>query len=119
MFCAICSKEPGHFFLIIPLKSLIQFYLFQHSARRIECRTLTYDCNGNMITRTISGGASSNLTYDGENRLTQVISGTLTANFSYDGGGGRVKSVIGGVTTVFIGGYYDVKIRSKSPQIIG
>ena len=60
-----------------------------------------YDCNGNMTTR---GGLT--LSYDAENRLTGV-SGTTTANFTYDGDGRRVKGVEGGVTTVYIGNYYE------------
>ncbi len=46
-----------------------------------------------------------------ENRLVTVtgINGTnLTATFDCDGNGQRVKSVINGVTTLFIGGYYEV-----------
>ncbi len=40
--------------------------------------------------------------YDHENRLT-AVSGATSASFVYDGDGNRVKSVMGGVTTYYIG----------------
>ncbi len=48
------------------------------------------------------------LTYDGENRLTKVMNGATTiATFVYDGDGQRVKSTLNGVTTTFVGNYYE------------
>jgi RHS repeat-associated protein len=64
-----------------------------------------YDANGNMITR-IVGGSTYNLTYDAENRLTGV-SGGASATFVYDGDGNRVKGTVGGVTTLYIGNYFE------------
>jgi RHS repeat-associated protein len=46
------------------------------------------------------------LIYDAENRLTGV-SGAATATFVYDGDGNRVKGTVGGVTTTYIGNYYE------------
>ncbi len=66
--------------------------------------TYTYDCNGNLTQRNI--GSTYNLTYDAENRLTGV-SGAATATFVYDGDGQRVKGTVGGVTTAYIGNYYE------------
>jgi RHS repeat-associated protein len=65
----------------------------------------TYDCNGNQVTRTISG-STYNLAYDAENRMTSV-SGATTASFVYDGDGKRVKGTSGGITTTYIGNYYE------------
>jgi RHS repeat-associated protein len=66
----------------------------------------TYDNNGNMITRNV--GTAYSLTYDVENRLTGVSQGgTVIASFTYDGDGNRVKSVIGGTTTTFIGSHFE------------
>jgi len=63
-----------------------------------------YDANGNMTSRTV--GSSYTLTYDVENRLTGV-SGGASATFTYDGDGNRVKGVAGGVTTCYVGNYYE------------
>ena len=35
------------------------------------------------------------------------MSGAASASFSYDGDGKRVKKVEGGVTTYYVGGYYE------------
>ncbi len=67
--------------------------------------TFTYDANGNQITRSV-GGNSYTLSYDAENRLVGV-SGYVTASFVYDGDGNRVKGTIGGVTSVYIGSYFE------------
>lgn len=67
--------------------------------------TYTYDCNGNAKTR-VAGATTYNFTYNFENQLTGV-SGGATASFVYDGDGARVKSTIGGVTTIYIGNYYE------------
>jgi hypothetical protein len=60
---------------------------------------------GNQTSRTI-GGTVSTFTYDYENRLI-TISGGATASFVYDTDGNRVKSTVGGVTTVYIAGVFD------------
>jgi RHS repeat-associated protein len=57
------------------------------------------------VTRTI-GGSTYNLTYDAENRMTAMSGGT-TASFVYDGDGKRVKGTSGGVTTTYIGNYFE------------
>jgi RHS repeat-associated protein len=67
--------------------------------------TYCYDANGNQVRRTI-GGAVSNLTYDAENRLISVC-GATSASFVYDGDGNRVKSVLNGVTTYYVGNYFE------------
>ena len=47
-----------------------------------------------------------NLSYDAENRLSGV-SGAATATFVYDGDGKRVKATAGGVTTAYVGNYFE------------
>ena len=69
-------------------------------------KSFTYDCNGNMTGRTISG-TTYTLGYDAENRMVKASWESNTNDYKYDGNGARVKSVVGGVTTVFIGGYYE------------
>jgi RHS repeat-associated protein len=51
-------------------------------------------------------GTTYNYSYNAENKLTDVSIGT-TASFTYDGDGNRVKTVVGGTTTVFLGNYYE------------
>ncbi len=65
-----------------------------------------YDANGNMVSRT-TGGQSFTLTYDAENRLVSV-SGAVIATFVYDGDGRRVKAMVNGVTTYYVGDYYEM-----------
>jgi len=49
---------------------------------------------------------TTNYTYDAENRMVSV-SGAASATFVYDGDGNRVKGVVGGVTTTYIGNYFE------------
>jgi RHS repeat-associated protein len=65
-----------------------------------------YDANGNLTSRT-TGGQSVTLTYDAENRLVSV-SGAVSASFVYDGDGRRVKATVSGVTSYYVGDYYEV-----------
>jgi RHS repeat-associated protein len=63
-----------------------------------------YDANGNMTSRLVNGQAF-NLGYDAENRMVQV-SGAVTETFKYNGDGQRIVATQG-VTTVYIGNYYE------------
>jgi len=67
--------------------------------------TFTYDCNGNMTQRK-EGAATYDQAWDYENRLTG-ISGAATATVAYDGDGACVKATVNGVTTVYVGTYYE------------
>jgi RHS repeat-associated protein len=67
---------------------------------------LWYDANGNM-TKRIEGSATYTQTWDYENRLSGV-SGAGAATFVYDGDGNRVKATVAGVTTVYVGAYYEL-----------
>mgnify|MGYP001765774978 CR=1 FL=1 len=81
-----------------------------------ECAVFCYNANGNM-TQKIDGSTTS-YTYDAENRMT-AVSGADAAMFVYDGDGrdlctpersergNRVKGVVGGVTTTYIGNYFE------------
>lgn len=64
-----------------------------------------YDANGNA-TRRIAGSQDIMLAYDTENRLTGM-SGGATASYIYDGDGTCVKETSGGVTTIYIGAYFE------------
>jgi RHS repeat-associated protein len=66
-----------------------------------------YDANGNVTRRIAPWGTDITLAYDAENRLTQV-SGGVTASYTYDGDGVRVKAVVNGTTSVYVGNYYEI-----------
>jgi YD repeat-containing protein len=76
-----------------------------HAVLKMGADSTSYDANGNQTTRTVSG-SSYTLGYDAENRLISVT-GAATATFWYDGDGNQVKGNIGGVTTTYIGNYFE------------
>jgi RHS repeat-associated protein len=78
-----------------------------HAVTGAGGNTYGYDANGNQTTRNI-GGSTYTLGYDAENRLVSVSGPSLSAQFTYDGDGKRVTSTINGVTTTFVGNYYEV-----------
>ncbi len=78
----------------------------KHAVATAGSYSYGYDANGNMSSRTLSNVAT-NFSYDAENRLVSV-SGTATASFVYDGDNNRVKGTAGGVTSTYVGNYYEV-----------
>ena len=82
-----------------------------HAVTQATNGTLTnsyeYDWNGNM-SRRILNGTVYDLTYDHESRLVEVDKNSVDLDsYTYDGDGSRVKVVSGGVTTIYIGDYYE------------
>lgn len=72
-----------------------------------------------MTARTYNGVTTTFL-YDAENHLVQVKRGaTVIATFTYDGDGHRVKSLMGGETSYFIGNYYEWSGKSAKYYYIG
>jgi len=70
-----------------------------------------YDANGNVTRRITPWGTDISLEYDAENRLTRVTNtsgGSEVATYAYDGDGQRVKAVVNGTTSVYVGAYYEV-----------
>ena len=69
-----------------------------------------YDANGNMTTRT-EDGITYHQTFNPENKLESVNwsdnSGNHSVTFTYDGDGNRLLKTQAGVTTVYIGNYYE------------
>jgi YD repeat-containing protein len=59
-----------------------------------------------MTNRTV-GGVTNVLNYNAENRLVSVTVGGSAGSFVYDGDGNRVKSFYPGMTTYYIGNYYE------------
>jgi len=73
---------------------------------RSNGNTYVYDYNGNQTQRDI-GNDTYDLKYDAESRLVEVKkNSTVIATFTYDGDGKQVKSTINGVTTYYVGAYY-------------
>ena len=65
----------------------------------------SYDANGNQTSRTVGGNYT--LGYDAENRMTGMTVGSGNASFVYDGDGNRVQGTVSGVTTAYIGNYFE------------
>ncbi|MDJ0640911.1 MAG: hypothetical protein QNJ20_19000 [Paracoccaceae bacterium] len=68
-------------------------------------QTLTYDANGNML----AGYDGKVMTYDGENRPLSVTKGGVTTSYTYGADGSRLKTTVGGQTTLTFG---PVEIRN-------
>jgi len=80
-----------------------------HAVSSWNGNTYWYDANGNQTSR-FSGVTVDNLHYDAENRLIEVernTSGNIVATFVYDGDGNRVKATLSGVTTYYVGNYFE------------
>jgi YD repeat-containing protein len=76
-----------------------------HAVTTAGSNTYCYDRNGNTVWRNV--GSTYTLGYDTENRLTSV-NGGASATFMYDGDGNRVKGTVNGVTTYYVGNYYEL-----------
>jgi YD repeat-containing protein len=70
----------------------------------------SYDGNGNTQWRFRDGqGGQDVFLYDEENRLISATPyGQPTTTYAYDGDGNRVKKVVGGVNTFYVGNWYEV-----------
>lgn len=71
------------------------------SASRGKPHAVT-SANGNMTER-----GDDELSWDVENRLISATVGVTTTLFSYDGDGARVKKVVSGTTTYYVGNWYE------------
>ena len=88
-----------------------------HAATAMGSNIYTYDANGNMLTRKISG-VTYTLSYDAEGRLVSISGGGMTASYTYNGDGERVKAAIttGGSTktTAYVGDYFEVSLGAAA-----
>jgi YD repeat-containing protein len=74
----------------------------------IQEKFVFHNVNGSQTTRVI-GSDTLTLLYDAENRLVEVKKNSVSmATFVYDGDGRRVKSVVSGTTTYFVGAHYEL-----------
>lgn len=73
-----------------------------HAVSTAGASSYVYDANGNL-----TSGAGRTLTYDAENRPLTITSGGTTTTFVYDGDGGRVKKIVGTLTSLYIGKLYE------------
>jgi len=91
-------QDTNHFHAVTHLDSVQKYW---------------YDANGNMTER-IVGSDSYELTYDADNRLVEVEKNqTTVGEYVYDGDGSRVKSVADGVTTYYVGNYYEWRVETS------
>ena len=91
-------QDTNHFHAVTHLDSVQKYW---------------YDANGNMTDR-IVGSDSYDLTYDADNRLVEVEKNqTTVGEYVYDGDGSRVKSVVNGVTTYYIGNYFEWRVETS------
>ncbi|MCP4288583.1 MAG: hypothetical protein GY792_29870, partial [Gammaproteobacteria bacterium] len=75
-----------------------------------------YDAVGNQTQR-IVGGKTYDLFYDAENRIYKAEENdTALGTYVYDGDGNRVKAIVDGEITVFIGNHYEITL---SPTVEG
>ena len=70
-----------------------------------------YYNNGNMLTRT-EGGVTYTQNWTPENRVASITASGVSAVFTYDADNTRVKTVINGTTTVYVGNTYEKNITS-------
>jgi RHS repeat-associated protein len=70
------------------------------------------------MTQRIEGSNTYTFAYDAENRLmTGAKNGVTLASYTYDGDGKRVKVVEGGLTTYYIGDYYEWREGSTTTAV--
>jgi len=82
---------------------------------QVSNQTYAYDANGTLRVTSRNG---QTLQYDAENRLTQVISGTVPTQYVYNADGTRVKKTVGGVSTYYVGNYYEITISPQDPPLV-
>jgi len=73
-----------------------------HAVTQAGANSYTYDDNGNMET-----GAGRTITNNYDNKPSSITIGGATTGFIYDYQGQRVKKVVGGIPTVYIGKLYE------------
>ncbi|MDB4940249.1 MAG: hypothetical protein JWO40_674 [Candidatus Doudnabacteria bacterium] len=88
-------------------------YANPNAATTIGSATLTYDNNGNMLTK----GTSYTNTWDYNNRITQTVAGSNTVTFKYDPTGQRVTYTKGSSTTVYPSSSYNTDGTIKTKHI--
>jgi RHS repeat-associated protein len=74
-----------------------------HAVMQVGTTAYNYDANGNMTAR-----GSDALLYDQENRLYRVTVGGTQTDYTYNADSARVKKVVGGTATYYVGNWYEV-----------
>ncbi len=67
-----------------------------------ESFTLSYDANGNLVSKSGPVSGTTTYTWDARSRLTQIAGPGLTASFRYDASGRRIERTVNGVTTGYL-----------------
>jgi RHS repeat-associated protein len=84
-----------------------------HAVTSIGAVALTYDNNGNMLTK----GTSYTNTWDYNNRITQTVAGANTVTFKYDPSGQRITYTKGAATTVYPSKFYNFDGTTRQKHI--
>jgi YD repeat-containing protein len=63
---------------------------------------MLFDADGNIRSRTPSGGSAATDAYDQANRLTGATAGGAISSYGFDGDGKRVSRTSGGTTNSYV-----------------
>lgn len=88
-------------------------YANPHAVTTVGSDTLSYDNNGNLLTK----GSSLSNTWDYNNRLTQAVAGAVTSTYAYDPSGTRVSSSDGTTETYYPTGAYNIAGTTPTKHI--
>jgi RHS repeat-associated protein len=88
-------------------------YANPHAATQVGSDALTYDPNGNLLTK----GTTAAYSWDYANRLATSVVNTTASAYAYDASGQRVKLLEDGVTTIFPSGGYEITAGTPTKQI--
>ncbi len=87
----------------------------KHAVTAAGANTYSYDPAGNMTTRS-TGTGTQTLVYDIQNRLQAITGAGADLNALYDAEGNRVKRVLDGDATYYLGDTYEQDIPATGPQ---
>jgi len=88
-------------------------YANPHAVTSIGSTTLTYDNNGNLLSK----GTELSNTWDYNNRLTQSISNSITNTYSYDASGQRIALSDGTTTTIYPTNFFNTDSTTATKHI--
>lgn len=79
-----------------------------HAVSQAGTQAYAYDADGNMV----SGGGRT-IAYDGDNRPVSITAFGQTVSFVYGPDGARLKKIVGGQTTLYLGADEEITPQGK------